>query len=164
MGAVVASAWGVSWANAWGNSWGSIAQTAADTADGGYEWEAGEHIRKRIEEIRGLRRKDDKRKREAEKRLTGLIEDAYNRALGIEPEIAEELTIAAVEAELARPSPDAAPFVQYDWNALARDLAGLESLLDRINERRQADYVRTQAQMMADETEDEDLTILLLAA
>ncbi len=156
----MSDAWNGSWATSWAASWGFGVVAIVDTtdhADGGYEWEG---IRRHVEEIRGLRRQDDKRKRQAEKRLTGHIEAAYNRALGIEPEVAGELAAAAIHAEQAQPRSRDAPLVHHDWAALARDLAGLEALLTRIDARK-ADEAAIAAAFAAEEDDIETLLMVI---
>lgn len=141
-----------------------VSTDTTDHADGGYEWEG---IRRAIDQTRGLRRNDDRRKREAETRLTGLIEAAYNRALGIEPEIADELAAAAVEAEQTTPrriEEIDQPLVRYDWGALARDLAGLEELLNRVEARRVDDHQRALiAAALAAEEDDIEMLLMMVA-
>ncbi len=157
----MANAWGVSWgsSSAWGNSWGAGAAGAIVTTRrrGGWDRE----IESEVNRLRALRKKDDKERREAEKRLTGLIEAAYNRALGIEPDVADEIAAAAVEAEQAKPRRAEEidqPLVRYDWNALARHLDGLDALLARMDARKAAEH----AVALAMAAEEDDIEMLLM--
>ncbi len=121
-------------------------------------------IESEVKRLRTLRKKDDRERREAEQRLTGLIEAAYNRALGIEPDVADEIAAAAVDAEQARPRRAEEidqPLVRYDWNALARHLDGLDALLERMDARK-ADEAEKRAVALAVAAEEDDIEMLLM--
>lgn len=128
----MASAWGSSWGSAWGDAWGAIAAAAAATTGAGPGgWYSPTPVRKdwrdkNRDEIRAL----------VEKALK--VAEATPETREEAKEIREEFAIAAKPSK-AKP--------RIDWNALLRDLAAVERVLEL--------YERAQE-------EDEDEMLMML--
>lgn len=148
----MASAWGSAWASAWGSSWGSTAgATEVDHHDGGYEWESGDEIRRRVKRVEEASELSAKQRRQAEKRLTDELDRAYRKVVLNEPEIAAE--VAAAVSLMPVEIIDLPPTL--DWRGMT-DLIGAAQSIIAILER---DRMAEQA-MLADE---EDVELLLMA-
>lgn len=147
----MASAWGSAWASAWGSSWGAIAATTTDTHDGGYEWESGDEIRRRVKRVEEASELSAKQRRQAEKRLTDELDRAYRKVVLNEPEIAAE--VAAAVSLMPVEIIDLPPTL--DWRGMTDLIGAAQSIIAILERDRMAELA-----MLADE---EDVELLLMA-
>lgn len=147
----MASAWGGSWASAWGSAWGAIAATEVDHHDGGYEWESGDEIRRRIKRAEEAQELSARKRRQAEKRLTDELDRAYRKVVLNEPEIAAE--VAAAVSLMPVEIIDLPPTL--DWRGMTDLIGAAQSIIAILERDRMAELA-----MLADE---EDVELLLMA-